>query len=145
MVPNADQIIKENKELWQKFVAADWKLDMKDDPRITKFGAFVRTFTIDEFPQIWNVLKGEMSIVGPRAYRPQEIKEQLVKYPQAKKDMKDVLKVKPGVTGPWQTSGRNEIPFLQRVKMDAAYARNHSFLGDLKIMLKTPRAMLSKW
>ena len=118
---------------------------MKDDPRITPFGAFMRTFTIDEFPQLWNVFRGEMSIVGPRAYRAQEIKEQIKRYPQAKALMKDILKVKPGITGPWQTSGRNEVPFLKRAKMDAKYARERSVLGDIKILIKTPKAMISRW
>jgi lipopolysaccharide/colanic/teichoic acid biosynthesis glycosyltransferase len=101
--------------------------------------------TIDEFPQIWNVLKGEMSIAGPRAYRKQEIKEQLAKHPEAKKMMKKILTIKPGITGPWQTSGRNEIPFMERVEIDADYARSRSLWKDIKILFKTPQAMISKW
>jgi exopolysaccharide production protein ExoY len=145
MVQNADEIIAKDKKLLKKFKDSDWKLDIKDDPRITKFGVFMRTFTIDEFPQIWNVFKGEMSIIGPRAYRQEEIEEQIKKHPRAKALIKDILKVKPGITGPWQTSGRNVIPFMKRAKMDADYARSHCFWQDFKILIKTPGAMISKW
>ncbi|HUW22001.1 MAG TPA: sugar transferase [Candidatus Bathyarchaeia archaeon] len=145
MVVNADEIIARDKKLLRKFKESDWKLGMKEDPRITKFGMFMRTFTIDEFPQIWNVLKGEMSIVGPRAYRFQEIKEQLEKYSQVRPLMKQILSAKPGITGPWQTSGRNEVPFLKRAKMDANYSRLRSIWKDIKILIKTPKAMLSRW
>jgi lipopolysaccharide/colanic/teichoic acid biosynthesis glycosyltransferase len=144
MVENADEILyKKNKKLLKKFKEGDWKL--KNDPRITKWGRVIRNLTIDEFPQLYNVLKGEMSIIGPRAYLAQEIKEQTKKYPETKKMIKEVLKVKPGITGPWQTSGRNEVPFKKRVEMDYEYARNHSWLRDLSILLKTPAAMISKW
>lgn len=145
MVVNADEIIAKDKKLLRKFKEADWKLDMKEDPRITKLGRFIRAFTIDEFPQLWNVIRGEMSLVGPRAYRQQEIEEQLGKYPKAKPLMEQVLKVKPGITGPWQTSGRNEVSFLNRAQLDADYAKNHSFACDVQIIFKTPLAMISKW
>jgi lipopolysaccharide/colanic/teichoic acid biosynthesis glycosyltransferase len=145
MVKNADEIIASDSELLEKFKSSDWKLDIREDPRITNFGALIRVLTIDEFPQIWNVLKGEMSIAGPRAYRKQEIKEQLAKHPEAKKMMKKILTIKPGITGPWQTSGRNEIPFMERVEIDADYARSRSLWKDIKILFKTPQAMISKW
>ena len=145
MVTNADEIIANDKKLLKKFKESDWKLDMKDDPRITKCGAFMRTFTIDEFPQLWNVIRGEMSIIGPRAYRAQEIKDQVRKHPEAKKLIRQILKVKPGISGPWQTSGRNEVPFMERARMDAEYAQSRSLWKDIKIILKTPAAMISKW
>jgi lipopolysaccharide/colanic/teichoic acid biosynthesis glycosyltransferase len=144
MVVNADDILhKLDPELLKKFKAGDWKL--KNDPRITPLGKLMRNLTLDEFPQLYNVLKGEMSIVGPRAYLKKELDEQARKYPQTKNLMKDILSVKPGITGPWQTSGRNEIPFDQRARMDADYALNHNLLRDITIMLKTPKAMISKW
>ena len=118
---------------------------LKNDPRITKFGRLLRNLTIDEFPQIYNVFKGQMSIVGPRAYLKKEIQEQTKKYPKTKKWIKSILSVKPGITGAWQTSGRNVVPFAKRAKMDYDYIRNLSFWRDLKIILKTPRAMISKW
>ncbi len=146
MVEDADdRLHRKDPELLKKFKEADWKLDMKDDPRITKLGRVLRSLTIDEFPQLFNVLKGEMSIVGPRAYLANELAEQQEKYPETKKLIADILSVKPGITGPWQTSGRNEVPFNVRAQMDAGYARQHSILRDILILLKTPQAMISKW
>lgn len=144
MVRDADEILhKKNPELLKQFKAGDWKL--ANDPRITKLGKILRSLTIDEFPQLLNVLKGEMSMVGPRAYVESELKEQQQKYPETKPLIKEILSVKPGVTGPWQTSGRNEIPFNQRAKMDAQYAREKSIWKDIMILIKTPKAMISKW
>jgi lipopolysaccharide/colanic/teichoic acid biosynthesis glycosyltransferase len=143
MVPNADKVLREDKELWEKFKKHDWKLE--DDPRITPLGRLLRNLTIDEFPQLWDVLKGDMSIVGPRAYVRKELEEQTEKYPQTEEWVEEILKIKPGITGPWQTSGRNEIPFVKRAKMDYKYAKGHSLWWDIKILLKTPPAMISKW
>jgi exopolysaccharide production protein ExoY len=146
MVPNAQKMLKEKyPHLLEKFKAGDWKIEAKKDPRITKLGRFMRAFTIDEFPQIFNVLKGEMSMVGPRAYVQEELDEQMEKYPETKKYLKDILAVKPGITGIWQTSGRNEIPFTQRAQIDSQYAHRQSIWQDIVIMLRTPKAMLSKW
>ena len=144
MVCNADEILhQQDKKLLDKFKKGDWKL--KDDPRITPFGKLLRNLTIDEFPQIYNVFKGDMSLVGPRAYLKNELEEQSKKYPKTKPYIKTILSVKPGLTGVWQTSGRNEISFDKRAKIDYEYARNWTILGDILIMLKTPQAMISKW
>lgn len=144
MVPDADLILhKKNKELLEKFKKNDWKLE--DDPRITRLGRVLRALTIDEFPQVVNVLKGEMSMVGPRAYVERELNEQSLRYPETKPLIDSILSVKPGITGPWQVSGRNDIPFVQRAQMDADYARQHSIVSDILILLKTPRAMISRW
>lgn len=144
MVKGADEILhQQDKKLLEEFKKNDWKI--QDDPRITKLGRILRSLTIDEFPQIYNVLKGEMSMVGPRAYVKRELEEQTSRYPETKKFMADILSVKPGVTGPWQTSGRNEVPFAVRAEMDARYARQHSIWNDLRILARTPKAMLSKW
>lgn len=146
MVQNADQILhQDNNALLNKFKQGDWKMKASEDPRITKLGKFLRSFTIDEFPQLWNVVKGEMSMVGPRAYLKTELEEQTARYPETKKYIKDIISVKPGITGPWQVSGRNEIPFEKRAKLDAEYASHRSIWDDIKIILKTPHAMISKW
>lgn len=144
MIPNADDVLhKHNKKLLKKFKEGDWKI--KNDPRITKLGKVLRSLTIDEFPQLLNVLIGEMSMVGPRAYVRKELEEQTEKYPETKKYKALILSVKPGITGPWQTSGRNEVPFTVRAKMDAEYAKRSSILEDIIILFKTPKAMISKW
>ncbi|HYD35496.1 MAG TPA: sugar transferase [Vitreimonas sp.] len=144
MVKDAEDILhKRDKELLAKFKAGDWKV--KDDPRITKLGKVLRSLTIDEFPQLYNVFKGEMSMVGPRAYVKKELDEQTSRYPETKEYLKDILSVKPGITGPWQTSGRNEVPFAVRAKMDARYARTRSIVNDISILFRTPKAMISKW
>lgn len=146
MVKNADEILHNgNPELLAKFKKGDWKVEAKEDPRITKLGRILRSLTIDEFPQIYNVLRGEMSMIGPRAYLKAELEEQTSKYPATRKFVRDIMSVKPGITGPWQTSGRNEIPFAQRAEMDAKYARTRSIKNDLMILLRTPKAMISKW
>lgn len=144
MVHNADEILfKKDKNLLRKFKDGDWKLEK--DPRITPLGRIMRSLTIDEFPQLLNVLKGEMSLVGPRAYVMDELDEQATKYPKTRAWIREILSIKPGITGPWQTSGRNIVPFDKRAKMDAKYARKKSLLEDAKIILKTPMAMISKW
>jgi len=144
MIKDADEVLyKKDKKLLKKFKEADWKLE--HDPRITKLGRLLRNLTIDEFPQIVNVLKGDMSIVGPRAYIKKELNEQTKKYSQTSKWINKILSVKPGITGPWQTSGRNEISFDKRAKMDLNYSKHYNFWGDMLIILKTPKAMLSKW
>lgn len=144
MVPNADDILhNQDKKLLEKFKNGDWKI--KNDPRITKIGKVLRSLTIDEFPQLINVLIGDMSMVGPRAYLKNELAEQSKKYPVTKGYIPLILSVKPGITGVWQTSGRNEIPFDQRAKIDAAYASRHSITEDIMLLIKTPKAMISKW
>lgn len=146
MVEGADELLWTDPNflrLREEFSRRDWKLP--NDPRITKVGRILRRLSIDEFPQVFNVLKGEMSIVGPRAYRPQELVEQQKKYPNTKEFINKALRVKPGITGLWQVSGRNDVPFDKRVMIDAEYAGRKSLGEDLKILLRTPGAMISKW
>lgn len=141
-----DKFLKENyPELWKKYKANDWKLSAKEDPRITPIGKFIRSTSIDEMPQFLNVLKGEMSLVGPRAYRDEELKEYATKYPKTKKYIEVIRTAKPGITGPWQVSGRNELSFEKRAQLDAEYIINRSLEQELLIILKTPLAMISPW
>ncbi len=131
MVNDADKIletmINDSDQMRQEFQAS-YKL--KHDPRITKIGKFLRLTSLDEFPQFWNVLKGEMSIVGPRPLVPEEL-------PRYGSKINTVLTIKPGITGLWQVSGRNDIPYPKRVQIDVYYATSHNWLLDLWIVFKT--------
>ena len=141
-----DKRLKEQyPELWEKYKKSDWKLPMKEDPRITPIGKFIRTTSIDEMPQFLNVLQGKMSLVGPRAYRDEELKEYESRYPKTKTNIDIIRSAKPGITGLWQTSGRNELNFEQRAQLDANYIKNRSLRQEILILLKTPFAMLSIW
>ena len=144
MVQNAHETLLENpkfKKLYEEYKRGGYKL--KDDPRITRVGRITRKYSIDEVPQFVNVLRGEMSIVGPRAYYPDELAAQQKEYPHTKEAVKIVLSVKPGITGVWQVTGRSEINFDKRIQLDASYASKRSIFYDLWIIFKTPLAMLS--
>lgn len=144
MIPNAHTILREDPEfaaLYEQYKKGSYKL--RNDPRITRVGRFIRKHSLDEVPQLLNVLRGDMSIVGPRAYYPDELRDQQKKYPETQGAVKIVLSVKPGITGYWQVSGRSEINFDKRIEMDAAYVKQRSILYDIWLMLATPYAMLS--
>lgn len=145
-VGDNDKFLKENyPKLWEKYKANDWKLSADEDPRITRIGRFIRATSIDEMPQFINVLQGDMSLVGPRAYRDEELKEYSQKYPQTKKYIDIIRTAKPGITGLWQVSGRNDLPFEKRAKMDSDYIENRSLRQEIVIIFKTPMAMFSHW
>lgn len=110
---------------------------LKNDPRITKIGRFIRKTSLDEFLQFINVLKGEMSLVGPRPYLPNE-KEDMRGY------YKYIVKCKPGLTGFWQTNGRSEVTFDERLGMDLKYFNNHCLKVDLKLLKKTAEKLVKK-
>lgn len=128
-------------KLYRQYRQNSYKL--VDDPRVTRVGHFIRKHSIDEIPQLLNVLRGDMSLVGPRPYYPDELTEQQNKYPHTKKLVKIVLSSKPGVTGFWQVSGRSEVNFDKRIQMDADYVMKKSLLFDIFILLKSPWAMIS--
>ncbi|HSD98667.1 MAG TPA: sugar transferase [Patescibacteria group bacterium] len=144
MVQNAHEILRENPDfakLFEDYKKGSYKL--KNDPRVTPVGRFIRKYSLDEVPQLANILSGDMSLVGPRAYYPDELREQQKKYPSTKEAVKVVLSVKPGLTGFWQVSGRSQINFDKRIAMDADYVHKRSILYDLWIILRTPWAMIS--
>ena len=144
MIANARELLRTNpqfRRLYQDYKKQSYKL--KDDPRITRVGKFLRRFSLDELPQVFNILRGQMSLVGPRAYYPDELKNQQRVYPKTKRYMNDIFKIKPGITGYWQVTGRSEVNFDKRVKMDAEYARRRSIPFDMMIIIKTPWIMIS--
>ena len=110
---------------------------LKDDPRITKVGDFLRKTSLDEFPQFINVLKGDMSLVGPRPYLPRE-KDDMGYY------FNDIVKCKPGITGFWQVNGRNDVTFDDRLGMDITYFQKTNLLLDIKLLIKTGLKVLRK-
>jgi exopolysaccharide production protein ExoY len=136
MIPNAQAWLESQPELFAKYKENNFKLD--PDPRLIPGGKFIRKYSLDELPQFFNILIGEMSIVGPRAYFKFELNEQLKKHPEAAQDIEDMQNAKPGLTGVWQTSGRSSVGFVERIKMDAEYSRKRSILYDILIILKTP-------
>lgn len=138
MVVGADELLKEyleeNEEARKEY--KEYK-KLKDDPRVTKVGNFIRKTSLDEFPQFINVLKGDMSLVGPRPYLPRE-KEDMGEY------YTYIIKSRPGITGYWQIAGRSDVTFDERLKMDYDYNNNSSLKNDLKILIKTVLNVVKK-
>ena len=138
MCMNADERLKEylqeNEEARKEY--KKYK-KLRCDPRITKVGKVLRATSLDEFPQFINVLKGNMSLVGPRPYLPREQKEMREYYI-------GIIKVKPGITGPWQIRGRSKITFEDRLKMDYDYSNKSSLTRDVKILIKTFTKVIDK-
>ncbi len=147
MIPNAHREILENPEysdLKKKWEGNGNKLKIDEDIRITKIGKFLRRTDLDELPQLLNVLIGQMSLVGPRPMYKEELERHLKTNPMDEKYLKDILSVRPGISGLWQVSGRNEIPFGNRLKMDAKYSKEQNIFLDMKILLKTPYVVLTR-
>lgn len=124
----ADQMLRDDPELSAKF-NANFKL--KEDPRVTGLGRILRKFSLDELPQLWNVLQGQMSLVGPRMITAEELE----KYGEHSELL---LSVKPGLTGYWQVHGRQQVSYAERVQMDVHYIRNWNLALDLTLLLLTP-------
>lgn len=141
MIPNAHQFLLDNPELYEKYKKNNFKLD--PDPRWLPGANFIRKFSIDELPQFINILIGNMSLVGPRAYYPFELRDQQEIYPETAPHIQEVQSVKPGLTGLWQVSGRSGVSFPDRIKMDSYYSRKRSIVYDMWLLIKTPVALLS--
>ena len=129
MIVNADEILHSNIELYEKYVENNYKLEPDEDPRITKLGRWLRRTSIDEIPQFINILKGDMSIVGPRPV----VKEELKEYGDR---VDKLLSVKPGAMGLWQASGRSNIGYPERCDLELSYVDHASYWYDVKIMFK---------
>lgn len=136
MVPNADEVLFELLKKDKK-MAEEYKLNkkLKKDPRITKVGAILRKTSLDELPQVINILKGDMAVIGNRPYLPRE-KEDMGEY------FDDIVSTKPGLTGLWQTAGASKSTFAHRLLMESWYSRNMSMIMDIKIFFLTFKAVI---
>lgn len=134
MVPNADTILAGSPRLKAEF---ERNFKLKQDPRVTRLGDILRRYSLDELPQLLNVLRGQMSLVGPRMIT----EEELGKYGMHKHL---VQAVKPGMTGYWQVSGRQNVSYQERVAMDAHYVTRWSLMMDLRILAETPRRVFKR-
>ncbi len=144
MVANAHELLTNDpkfRKLYEEYKKSGYKL--REDPRVTSVGRIIRRHSLDELPQLFNVLRGEMSIVGPRPYYLDELREQQKRYSGTHELVREVLSVRPGITGLWQVSGRSEINFEKRITLDAEYARRKSLLLDLSILIKSPWVMIT--
>ena len=135
MVSNSEEIFKNFTEEQKKEFEKNFKLD--DDPRITKIGGFLRKTSLDELPQLLNIIKGDMSVVGPRPI----VRAEVEKYGVCADKL---FSVKPGLTGFWQANGRSDTTYEERVQMDMYYIDNRSFLLDIRIILKTVISVIRK-
>lgn len=140
MVKNADELLFSDPRLYEQMRSGMHKLN--DDPRVTSIGRVLRKYSLDELPQFWNVLKGEMGFVGPRAYRPDELERYHQEHPENGRSLDIILSAKPGITGLWQVTGRSTVSFDERISIELTYATKRSLLLDLWIILRTPLAVL---
>jgi lipopolysaccharide/colanic/teichoic acid biosynthesis glycosyltransferase len=138
MVLDAEKVLEDYLAMNPE-AAAEWDRDFKlsDDPRVTRLGRFLRSSSLDELPQIWNVICGEMSFVGPRPVT----RKEMVKYEGHEKSY---LSLKPGITGLWQVSGRNDVSYEERVRLDTEYFNTQTLMMDVEIILKTAGAVLKR-
>ncbi len=136
MVPNADEVLRDLLHQDQQ-LKQEWMRDQKlqDDPRVTAIGRFLRRTSLDELPQLWNVLKGDMSLVGPRPV----VRDEWQRYGRR---LDTFLAAKPGVTGLWQVMGRSDCDYRRRVALDSYYVRKRSLLLDVSILLRTVKVVL---
>jgi lipopolysaccharide/colanic/teichoic acid biosynthesis glycosyltransferase len=137
MVTNADEVLQNLLER-DPIAREEWLRDhkLRDDPRVTPFGRFLRRTSLDELPQLWNVLRGDMSLVGPRPVVPDELRRYGRRVPI-------FLSARPGITGLWQISGRNDTDYRRRVALDVCYVRSRSVILDVYILWRTLRVVFA--
>ncbi|WP_019778032.1 sugar transferase [Streptococcus sobrinus] len=131
MVVNAEELLEKDEELYRTYVANGYKFPEGQDPRLTRIGNFIRKTSLDEIPQFLNILKGDMSFIGPRPILPFELSEYTTR------EQKDLFSVKPGITGWWQVSGRSDVHYPERAQLQVYYPRHISFGLDFKIFFMT--------
>jgi len=138
MVVDSQEALRRHLELIPQ-ARAEWEATQKlrDDPRITPLGRFLRVTSLDELPQLINVIRGEMSLVGPRPI----VQDEVVRYAE---QIEHYSAVRPGITGLWQVSGRSDVDYDQRVQLDTLYVREWSFFGDLVILIKTVKVVVMR-
>jgi len=139
MAVDAEARLRANPDLYIRYVRNDFKLDLAEDVRITRLGRFLRASSLDELPQLLNVLLGDMSLVGPRPI----VLAELVQYSQ-RGAAQAYLSVRPGLTGPWQVGGRSSLGYDDRVQLDLTYVADISIGTDLRILLRTPIVVLRR-
>ncbi len=139
MITDAEDLLRSDPSLQAAYVANGFKLPPGHDPRLTKVGRFLRASSLDELPQLWNVLRGDMSMVGPRPVVPPELVEYTARNAEAA-----YLSVRPGLTGLWQVSGRSNLCYDRRIALDLQYLERRSLLGDLAIVARTVPAVLKR-
>jgi exopolysaccharide production protein ExoY len=138
MVTNSEEVLRHLLETDPE-AKAEWDatFKLKNDPRITKFGRFIRKTSLDELPQFWNVLMGDMSLVGPRPV----VRKELEQYYGLSAPLYG--SVRPGITGPWQVGGRSDLSYSERVTLDAYYVQHRTFWGDVGLLFKTVKVFIS--
>jgi len=138
MIVNSQEALRQHLEAKPQ-ARAEWEATQKlrDDPRITPLGRFLRSTSLDELPQLINVIRGEMSLVGPRPI----VQDEVVRYAE---QIEHYAAVRPGITGLWQVSGRSDVDYDQRVELDTLYVRQQSFLGDMVILVKTVKVVVMR-
>ena len=138
MVVDSQEALRRHLELIPQ-ARAEWDATQKlrDDPRVTLLGRFLRVTSLDELPQLINVIRGEMSLVGPRPI----VQDEVVRYAE---QIEHYAAVRPGITGLWQVSGRSDVDYDQRVQLDTLYVREWSFIGDLVILVKTVKVVVMR-
>ncbi len=135
MVADAEAALRRSPEIYRRYAASDFKLPVHEDRRVTPLGRFLRRMSLDELPQLWNVLRGDMSLVGPRAIVPDEV----ARYGEYGRML---LRIKPGLTGQWQVTGRSTISYPERARIDLHYVAGRTLRQDLRILWNTLPAVL---
>lgn len=139
MAVDAESLLRADHHLYARYVANGFKLPANDDPRITRFGRFLRASSLDELPQLWCVLRGQMAMVGPRPVVPPELSEY-----RSRGAEEAYLCARPGLTGLWQVSGRSNLGYDQRIALDLEYLKDPSVLSDLQILVRSVPAVVRR-